>query len=101
LISLLIFTVYHNYKKKMERTWMSFRASVLSVKALHGSSTDYFVHLSNGESFLFSIPNKSLNTGDSVIKLKDEKYFIAKKSGGRILYWIDLDGKFINHKTEN
>ena len=92
LAGMLLYTVHGNYKKEQEQTALSFRLAVTRLKPLHGSSTDYFVYLSNGASFLFTIPNQSLHIGDSVIKIKAEKYFTVKRRNGSVLYRIGLNG---------
>ena len=95
-VTLWVFLVFYlPYKDKKENTVLYFRSAVTRLQALHGSMSDYFIELSDGSSFLFKIPNKSLNIGDSIIKIKGEKFFTVKKSDGRIAYKIGVNGKII------
>lgn len=75
---------------------MQFRAAVTKLQLKHGSSTQYFVDLSNGKTFLFNIAHNSLHIGDSVIKGRNEKFFTAKKQDGTVLYKIGVDGKMMS-----
>ena len=92
LAGMLLFTVHGNYKKEKEKTALSFRSAVTRLKPLHGSSTDYFVYLANGASFLFTFSNQPLHLGDSLIKFRGEPYFTVKRRDGTVLYRIGLNG---------
>lgn len=92
LAGMLLFTVHGNHKKEKEKTALSFRSAVTRLKSLHGSSTDYFVYLSNGASFLFTVPHNSMHVGDSVIKVGNQKYFTVKRHNGTVVYRIGLNG---------
>lgn len=91
----ITYSVFIFYSKRRHYTAMSFTATVIQIKELHGSSTDFFVHLSNGQSFLFTVPNKSIHLGDSVIKRKNEKYFTIKEKNGEFRYKIGINGRMV------
>ena len=91
----LFFSFYTTYSKQRKYTSMAFRAAVTDVKARHGSSYDYFIHLDNGESFLFTIPHKSLQPGDSIINILNEKSFTVKNANSGELYKIGLNGNIL------
>ncbi len=96
LAGVIIFAIFTFYTKRKEYTNMAFRAEVTDVKAKHGSSTDYFVHLSNGKSFLFTVPHKSIHIGDTLVKVQDEPFFTLLAPGNRVRYKIGVDGRLIS-----
>lgn len=93
---ILFYLFYKNKVQKRENTAMQFRAAVTGLQLKHGSSSQYFVDLSNGKTFFFTIPYNSLHIGDSVIKIKKESFFTAKKRDGAVLYKVGVDGKMMS-----
>lgn len=91
----IIFVVYSFYSKRKAYTAMAFSAALTQVKEKHGSSTDYFVHLSDGKSFLFTIPHKSIYIGDTLVKVEDEPFFTLVTLEGRVRYKIGMNGKLM------
>lgn len=92
LAVVIFFTVRTIFLNRNKKRQMDFAAEITRVQYLHGSSLSAFIDLSNGESLLLTFPEPGIQQGDSVYKKKGESFFLVRKSTGREVGSISLDG---------
>lgn len=95
LFGLITFTWKRRNDKRTELLPLSFSEAITRIKFLRGSSISAFVDLSNGHQYLFTFPVREIEVGDSVIKIKNQPYFIIKKATGTEVGKVTLNGDLL------
>ena len=92
LIGLFVITWKKVSDTKTERLPLAFRVAITKIKFQHGSSLTAFTDLSNGQHYMLTFPVYNMSVGDSVIKIKNQPYFIIKKASGIEVGKVALNG---------